>query len=381
MPASTYQSRFRDGYLSQEEEAALSESDRARYEQIKQRWAQAQGKPVQGEFRPNAAPTTPGMSQDRQRALDAYAKFMAEREARGPVAPQITTPEMDAARMEELRSRQMGFLGHQEDVALGRTQSIGELEHARMVGDIESTQLGLAGQARGQQGVFAQREAMRNIQEGQRKAALDAALIGEKARAQARAEYSGALTDVRGADTGWTVEQARQKMATDKANQEAALRAIEEADRYKLGTGELAMKASDEAAGVSRARAAEKQAEADRAQKTEGAIIGGIATGGAYAFSDRRVKTDIHPESEKAQEEFIEALEPYSFRMQDDPDGEIQHGIMAQDLERSAIGRSVVHTGDDGIKRVDTEDLTLAMAGVVASLSKEVRRLRMGARR
>jgi hypothetical protein len=53
-------------------------------------------------------------------------------------------------------------------------------------------------------------------------------------------------------------------------------------------------------------------------------------------------------------------------------------GPMAQELEKSAVGRSVVQQGPDGHKMVDTQRLTMALASGLGELNKQVMDLRAG---
>ncbi len=57
------------------------------------------------------------------------------------------------------------------------------------------------------------------------------------------------------------------------------------------------------------------------------------------------------------------------------------YGPMAQDLEKTPVGRTVVTTGNDGVKRVDTDRLTLAHTGVLHDLVKRIENIEGGKRR
>ena len=118
-------------------------------------------------------------------------------------------------------------------------------------------------------------------------------------------------------------------------------------------------------------------------------VLGATASGGttlgaaAITASDRRGKTDIKPESDADVADFLSKLEAYSYRYKDpeapgaSPGEHV--GPMAQELERSKIGRTVVTTGPDGMKAVDTERLTMALAGALARVARAAK-LTKGAR-
>lgn len=119
-------------------------------------------------------------------------------------------------------------------------------------------------------------------------------------------------------------------------------------------------------------------------QAGQNAKLSSLATGASMlaTMSDARAKEDIAPESSKDVSDFLGALKAVSYRYRsakDGPEGE-RHGILAQDLEKSKIGKSVVKEGPDGKKRVDTAGLTLALAGVLAHVAKEKRMSKKEAR-
>lgn len=94
-----------------------------------------------------------------------------------------------------------------------------------------------------------------------------------------------------------------------------------------------------------------------------GAGIG--AAGGQLLFSDERVKKDIESVSKKDLGEFRNALKAYSFKYKDEEMGEGEHiGVMAQDLQKSKLGRTVVEENEDGVKQINLKklaSLSLAM--------------------
>jgi hypothetical protein len=123
---------------------------------------------------------------------------------------------------------------------------------------------------------------------------------------------------------------------------------------------------------------------AERANDTStmNAILSMAATIGVgliTKISDRRAKTKIRKESTGDLDDFLSALESYNYEYKDKADGEGRRsGPMAQELERSLIGRSTVRTDEKGRKGVDTAALTLALAGAVARIRKEQRRSKGG---
>ncbi len=93
-------------------------------------------------------------------------------------------------------------------------------------------------------------------------------------------------------------------------------------------------------------------------------------------MSDRNEK---YAASDEKAKEAIEKTPGYKFRYKD-PDAMgaeegVQFGIMAQDLEKTPAGRSVVKKQPDGTRMVDTSRLALLEAGAMNALSKKVAEL------
>lgn len=88
------------------------------------------------------------------------------------------------------------------------------------------------------------------------------------------------------------------------------------------------------------------------------------------AMSDERAKTDVRDGTADARE-FLEALKAHKYKYRDEVKGApgVKDGEhvspMAQELERTSIGKSLVSEGSDGYKRVD---YTRAMGTVLSSL-------------
>lgn len=105
------------------------------------------------------------------------------------------------------------------------------------------------------------------------------------------------------------------------------------------------------------------------------AAISGISTAAdvgtkiAEAASDKRVKKDIK-KGDKETSDFLSHLSAKSWNYKDpDKHGIGRHlGVMAQDLEKSKLGRDMVSEGDDGVKMVNYGGAK-GMAAIVASMA------------
>lgn len=76
--------------------------------------------------------------------------------------------------------------------------------------------------------------------------------------------------------------------------------------------------------------------------------------GGMMAMSDERTKTNIEPISKEDLKELSEAIKPYKFNYANDIFGEGDWvGVMAQDLEKTKLGKNLVETQENGLKMIN----------------------------
>lgn len=104
-------------------------------------------------------------------------------------------------------------------------------------------------------------------------------------------------------------------------------------------------------------------------------IIGGAGQAGAmYAFSDSRVKKNIE-DGKKGAREFISEIKPFIYEYKDKENGEGKHlGVMAQDLEKTEFGKSLVEDTKNG-KRINYAKAFGVMLAVNADLNERLEKL------
>jgi len=111
-------------------------------------------------------------------------------------------------------------------------------------------------------------------------------------------------------------------------------------------------------------------------QQQKGAIFGSImSAGGALAgMSDKNAKKNIKPGDSDA-EELLDSVTPYSYDYKDGSNGEGKHlSAMAQDLEKSEVGKSMVVDTPEG-KMVDYGKGLGSMLAIQAALDKRLKKL------
>jgi hypothetical protein len=130
--------------------------------------------------------------------------------------------------------------------------------------------------------------------------------------------------------------------------------------------------------------AANNQAQADvglagAAATAKGAELNAAATGiaGLAKLSDRREKKDI-TDSEKEIAAFVRGINPYAWRYKrpelPGAGKGRQYGVMAQDLERSKVGRTLVHKRPDGRREVDVAGAATVALAAISALNKRIDR-------
>lgn len=103
--------------------------------------------------------------------------------------------------------------------------------------------------------------------------------------------------------------------------------------------------------------------------------IGQSLMGGGSSTSDEREKKNIDDVSgiAKGIADFVKHLKPYEYEYKNDEDGTGKKvGIMAQDLEKSKIGKTMVDETPDGKKVVDTNKAIGVLLASVAELNKKL---------
>lgn len=317
---------------------------------------------------------------------------------------------------------QQDAMGMMRQAAMGQGPSAAQAQMQRGLGQAIAASRSAAASAKGVNPALAQRMAAQGIAQQTADVASQAAALRAQEQQAAMSQYGGMAEAQRGQDIGLASQQAQltqqaglqgaaqqQQMAQFNAGQlqQAALAnqgADLQAQQASLAaTGQLiGMGMSHEQAqaqlnlglmgqqtqrqlSAAQIRAAQQaaasaQSAADRdfwrntlvGLGTQ--IVGGVAggAGAQLAMSDERVKTDIEPAAVEVRT-LLDAIRPFSFEYKDG-EGDRNYGLMAQDLEKSEAGRTLVEERD-GIKRVDTGKLAMAIAAAAADLNDRVEKL------
>lgn len=197
-----------------------------------------------------------------------------------------------------------------------------------------------------------------------------------------RAQQSGAAS-ARGVSN-----QALLNRNVAQAGQQAQLEMTREVAAQKLAEQQAADAGLIQAANAQRGLALtsanqDAQLAEKAAERRAGFIanLAGSATKVATAGSDENMKKDIKKGSATDKiEEFLGALKSYDYKYKDEkangkenPKGEVT-SVMAQDLEKSDLGKQMVKEGPDG-KEVDYGQGLAAMLASIAELNERTKKL------
>jgi hypothetical protein len=229
------------------------------------------------------------------------------------------------------------------DIASGKTPSVSEMQFQKAMQDLSKQQLGAAASARGMSNAgLAQREAMQAGKE----AGIDL-----------------------GAQSAIAKEQEIRSANEQLMRQAAAQRGV------ALGAAQ-----SNLEAGLAGSR---MRSEFIGSLAASAAKVAGGGGGAAGANSDVSLKENMN-QSEKSGsemvEEFLNALKSYTYNYKDkenngqkNPDGKVT-SVMAQDLEKSKLGKQMVTEGPEG-KMVDYGQGMAPLFAAIAELNQRTKKL------
>jgi hypothetical protein len=232
------------------------------------------------------------------------------------------------------------------DISSGKSPSVSEMQFQKAMQDLSKQQLGAAASARGMSSAgLAQREAMQAGKEAGIELGAQSAIAKEQEQRAASEQLMRQAAGQRGVALG-----------AAQSNLQAGL----EGSRMRSDfIGNLAGSAAKVAAA-----------------KAQGG-------GGATAASDVSLKENMNQTEKSGSEmvgEFLDALKSYTYNYKDkenngqkNPEGKVT-SVMAQDLEKSKLGKQMVVDGPDG-KMVDYGQGMAPLFAAIAELNQRTKKL------
>lgn len=322
--------------------------------------------------------------------MQSREQLAAQAAGRGPIQADFSQADQDFARALQARGEQSNAVDLYRNAAEGRGPSAAQ---AQFQSNLDAALRNVGSTAAGARGgSMARGAAMRQALQQQGDMTLQAGAQSAQLRAnemqQAMQGYAGASGQLRAGDYGAAGQRAG--MATGQA--QLGLQSRQQNDQTSqfyqgqaMGVGktqtDLAVQREQErraavmgAAGYNN----KKQAEDKEALNGIGnAIVGGVTgAAGAATGSDERAKTNV-TDGSKDVDSFLEAISPKSYNYKQDSgwdDGQRHTSVMAQDLEKTPMGRRMVEETPQG-KMVDYGEgfaTMLAAQGHLHSRLKDV---------
>ena len=256
-------------------------------------------------------------------------------------------PETKLEGMGQFRLSKEALAGEKEslqrfrDIASGKAPSVSEMQFQKAIQDLSKQQLGAAASARGMSNIgLAQREAM-----------------------QAGKESGIEL----GAQSAIAKEQEMRAASEQLLRQAAAQRGV------ALGAAQANLEAG----------LAGSKMRSEFISNLAGSGAKAMSGGGAAASSDVSLKENMNQTEKSGSEmveEFLDALKSYTYNYKDsenngkkNPEGKVT-SVMAQDLEKSKLGKQMVSEGPEG-KMVDYAQGMAPLFAAIAELNQRTKKL------
>lgn len=301
--------------------------------------------------------TTKGVAGDLGDKIFGKSNFSAKS---GAEAADWTQADEDRRLALEARGQQQGFNAYLQNVMAGNGPTVAQTQFDKNRQQVQNQIASQAASARGGNVALAARSAANAGANASQTAAMDASMLRAKEQQEAAGMYGSNLSNMRSQDANMQqLSQDRQKALIDAKTRQEGMNAdiqSKNAENASKGIGGLASMAAGVLA-MSDIRAKEdieplSYEEEEAKRKKDERFKAGLSMfqSGAGMLSDERQKErrfNLDDEL-RAAEEAMRKTEPYQYRYKPDAaarmhtDTDPRLGIMAQDLEKSEAGRSVV---------------------------------------
>lgn len=167
-------------------------------------------------------------------------------------------------------------------------------------------------------------------------------------------------------------QMANQQMGLQNSQQAAIMG---QQERMQANQAILGQAAAQRGVALQSAMA-NQNADAAKSQR-EASMVAGLG-GAAMMASDENAKTNIKDSSDVSGEivKMLAKLKPSEYEYKDAKHGTGEKvGIMAQDLEKSKVGKTMVDQAPDGTKMVDTNKAIGALLAAAAEMNKKIEKL------
>lgn len=288
----------------------------------------------------------------------------------------------------QFRRDQRGLVSALQNRAAGQSPSVAEMQMRSGMDRISNEQASQASSARGISPALAARLQADNTTQAQLQTNQQTGQLRAQEMERAEQALGGVLSGARGQDIGLAQAQAGLQQGANQANLGAAMQQKQMNDQmtqYYMSQGlsrdEAAQKAAADLANTELQAQTQHQnlllqQQIERAKNEKDAKGGVMATIGKIigGISDERAKTNVR-RSSKNIDRMLDKLKAseYDYKPEYGDKGFV--GFMAQDLEKSKLGKAMVKTGPDGLKRFDGSRALMAALASNARLHERLKKL------
>lgn len=286
---------------------------------------------------------------------------------------------IDQSQEAQFRAGQMGLAANLAGVLSGQAPSVAQLQQQQAFGQQEAQQQGLAAaMGRGGNTALALRTAAGNMgQLGAQQAAASAILRAQE-QATARGQMGEVLNSGRAQDIGLAGQQAGLQQQASQTNAQLLQQANANNQASQIQTrGQNIQNTAEQQRAILQANQNQAQAygtaynaQSNRAQQYGNLYSQGLSA--AALLSDKRQKEKISATEAPEFDEFLSKIAPKSFSYKGDQQRHV--GVMAQDVEKSKIGSTMVKNTPVG-KMIDVPQATGGMMAALADMHKRVSKL------
>lgn len=293
-----------------------------------------------------------------------FAQMLAQTQNRGGV-------NYDTSQQDQFRGQQQAFAQALQAQMAGNGPSLAQSQLQQATDQNLQNQAAIAASSRGVSAGMAQRQAMQGFAGTQQQSANQSAMLRAQDQLNAQGMYGNLINQGRTQDIGVAGQQAQIGLENQGQRDSFSQNLLALGNQRDLGFLSAQQRGAEDVANIEEAYKNRRAGGIKNMEQTASSMgqsassMGGSGGGAAMMASDERLKTEITDGAKEIQA-LLDAITPKSFRYLDKRWGEGEFvGIMAQDLEKSAIGKELVADTKDG-KLVN---LARAYSAILASLA------------
>lgn len=279
---------------------------------------------------------------------------------------------------QEFRNEQSGLMAMLQARAAGTAPSAAEMQ---MQQGLEQNVASARSLAVSQQGV-SPGMALRSAQEAASNANAanqqQTSILRAQEQAQAQSQYGEALSGARQQDmaaANFKFQQQQQRDQIVEMHMQRGLSVDQAEQQAQMQLQQMRVNQDLAIQGINAGQATSQQQFMAGLAGAGASAAGAAASGAGAMMSDRNAKKKIK-RSKKELDKLMNNLKAYSYDYKDEKNGKGKHiSVMAQDLEKSTLGKLMVSKNEEGTKIVNYGKGLASMLAGVARLNERINEL------